>query len=247
MENDLKAISDFFEGKTFCERSNQIPIPDTLSFTADIKRGILKIKTNFSLMINIGDRIIINGPSGCGKTTLIKALMGQISGVSFNTEVQSDSYIEQLAYMRQTIREATPMVKSTLRNLFADHSDDALIIKVLQYAKLLDWFTTVMKEKLDTPIGELCTPSGGQKTRVCFAMTLYRLEVNKCKWLILDEPEQGLDPELGPDMLKTAFQMYPNVSIIMITHLCSCRLKELNITQYWNIDKDGVLTSNMSM
>ena len=243
MENDLKGIDDFFEGKTFCERSDQQKIPHTLSFNTYVERGTTKINTTSNITVNICDRIIVNGPSGCGKTTLIKALMGQIEGVSYDTNVPSGSYVEQIAYMRQTIRETTPMVKSTLRNLFGDNMDDKLIIKVLHYAKLLEWFNTIMKQKLDTPIGELCTPSGGQKTRICFAMTLYRMEVNNCKWLILDEPEQGLDPELGPDMLKTAFDMYPNVSIIMITHLCECRLKELKITQHWHIDKDGVLFS----
>jgi ABC-type bacteriocin/lantibiotic exporter with double-glycine peptidase domain len=243
MENDLKAIDDFFENKTFCERSVQRNIPDTLSFTSNIKRGSTIIKTNGSIIVNNFDRIVVSGHSGCGKTTLIKGLMGHIEGINYDTDVPSDSYISQIAYMRQNIREVTPMVKVTLRNLFGDNEDDSLIIKVLQYAKLIEWFTTIMKEQLDTPIGELCTPSGGQKTRICFAMTLYRLEVNQCKWLVLDEPEQGLDPELGPDMLKTAFHMYPNVSIIMITHLCECRMKELNITQRWIIDKDGLLIS----
>ena len=146
--------------------------------------------------------------------------------------------------MRQNIREVTPMVKVTLRNLFSDDDDSNLIKKVLYYAKILDWFENIMNGNLDTPIGKLCSPSGGEKTRICFAMTLYRLEKNKCKWLILDEPEQGLDPGLAPDMLTTAFEKYPDVSIIMITHLCDCRMKTLNITHKWTINKFGLLTSN---
>lgn len=102
-----------------------------------------------------------------------------------------------------------------------------------------------MNGNLDIPIGELCTPCGGEKTRICFAMTLYRLEKNKCSWLILDEPEQGLDPELAPDMLTSSFEQYPDISIIMITHLCDCRMKTLNITHKWTIDKSGFLNSNL--
>lgn len=243
MENDLKAIEDFFENKTFCERSEQIDIPCTLSFSVNIVREPMSIRTIKPITIYSNSRIILYGPSGCGKTTLIKGLMGQINGVKYDSNIPSDSYISQIAYMRQNIREVTPMIKVTIRNLFGDDNDDKLIIKVLGYAKLIEWFNYIMKEKLDTPIGELCTPSGGQKTRICYAMSLYRLEKNCCKWLILDEPEQGLDPELVPDMLKTAFDTYPNINIIMITHLCECHIKELNITHKWIIDKDGILRS----
>ena len=244
MENDIKAIEDFFDNKTFCVRSIQIDIPDTLSFTSTIVRDTTKILTKIPIMINKGNIIVLSGVSGCGKTTLIKGLLGQIEGITYDTGNPSDSYISKIAYMRQNIREVTPMVKVTLRNLFSDDSDFNLIKKVLNYAKIYDWFESKMNGNLDTPIGELCIPSGGEKTRICFAMTLYRLEKNQCSWLILDEPEQGLDPELAPDMLTTAFEQYPDISIIMITHLCDCRMKTLNITHKWTIDKSGFLNCN---
>lgn len=146
MENDLKAIEDFFENKTFCERSEQIDIPYTLSFSVDIVREPMLIKTIKPITIYSNSRIILHGPSGCGKTTLIKGLMGQINGVIYDSNIPSDSYISQIAYMRQNIREVTPMIKVTIRNLFKDDNDDELIIKVLGYAKLSEWFIDIMKE-----------------------------------------------------------------------------------------------------
>ena len=246
MENDIKAIEDFFDNKTFCVRSDQLDIPDTLSFTSSIIRNTTKIltKPENQIMVNKGNVIVLSGQSGCGKTTLIKGLLGQIEGITYDTGKPSDSYVSKIAYMRQNIREVTPMVKVTLRNLFSDDIDNDLIKKVLYYAKILNWFENIMNGNLDIPIGELCIPSGGEKTRICFAMTLYRLEKNSCKWLILDEPEQGLDQELVPEMLTTAFEQYPDISIIMITHLCDCRMKSLNITHKWTIDKSGFLNSN---
>ena len=244
MENDLKAIDDFFENKTFCTRSIQLDIPETLSFTVNIIRNTTKILSKTPIIINKNDRIVLSGPSGCGKTTFIKGILGHIEGITYNTEKPSDSYISKIAYMRQNIRSVTPMIKVTIRNLFSDDTDNNLIRKVLDYAKILHWFENIMNKNLDIPIGELCTPSGGEKTRICFAMTLYRLEKNQCKWLILDEPEQGLDPELAPEMLASAFEKYPDISIIMITHLCDCRMKVLNITHKWTINKSGYLTSN---
>jgi ABC-type Mn2+/Zn2+ transport system ATPase subunit len=247
MQNDVKAIEDFFDNKTFCVRSIQIDIPDTLSFTSSIIRNTTKIltKPETQIIVNKGDVIVLSGVSGCGKTTLIKGMLGQIEGIIYDSGYPSDSYVSKIAYMRQNIREVTPMVKVTLRNLFSDDSDSNLIKKVLNYAKIYDWFENQMNGNLDIPIGELCTPSGGEKTRICFAMTLYRLEKNKCSWLILDEPEQGLDSELAPDMLTSAFEQYPDISIIMITHLCDCRMKTLNITHKWTIDKSGFLNSNL--
>ena len=245
MENDVKAIEDFFDNKTFCVRSDQLDIPDTLSFTSSIIRNTTKIltKPENQIIVNKGNIIVLSGQSGCGKTTLIKALLGQIEGITYDTGKNSDSYISKIAYMRQNIREVTRMVKITLRNLFSDDSDSNLIKKVLYYAKILDWFENQMNGNLDIPIGEMCIPSGGEKTRICFAMTLYRLEKNKCKWLILDEPDQGLDQELVPEMLTNAFKQYPDISIIMITHLCDCKMKTLNITHKWTIDKSGFLNS----
>lgn len=44
-------------------------------------------------------------------------------------------------------------------------------------------------------------------------------------------------------MLKTTFNTYPNINIIIITHLYECCIKELNITHKWIIDRDGILRS----
>jgi len=144
--------------------------------------------------------------------------------------------------MRQNIRELTPTTKVTIRQLFNDEIDDLVIIKALENANNKLWFDNVMKGQLDTPIGELCIISGGEKTRLCFAITLYQLEKNNCQWLILDEPEQGLDPEMGPEMIIKSFEIYKNVTIIMITHMCECKIKKLNVTCNWKII-DGMLIS----
>jgi len=45
-------------------------------------------------------------------------------------------------------------------------------------------------------------------------------------------------------MLTTAFEQYPDISIITITHLYDCRMKTLNITHKWIIDKLEFLNSN---
>jgi len=235
MENDIKAISDFFEGKTSKIKSIQYDIPITLSFNVNNK-----IKSD-NIIINQGDRIILSGDTGCGKTTLIKALMGYIDGVTYDSNKPSDSYNDKIAYMRQNIREKTPTAKITIRQLFNEEPDDDLIIKLIEYAENKKWFNDIMKRQLDIPIGEICQISGGEKTRLCFALTLYQLEKRNCQWLILDEPEQGLDPDLCPIMLNKTFELYKNITIIMITHMCKCRLGDLSITKIWKIEQGKLI------
>jgi hypothetical protein len=60
MQNDVKAIEDFFDNKTFCVRSIQVDIPDTLSFTSSIIRNTTKIltKPETQIIVNKGDVIV---------------------------------------------------------------------------------------------------------------------------------------------------------------------------------------------
>ena len=192
------------------------------------------------IFIKEGDIIVIRGVSGCGKTCLVDYLSGiNKEGVIYDTGYSSDCYTSNIAYMRQDSK--IPTLNVTLLDLFSDdHADSDLIIKVLGYAKMKSWFEKTMKGRLDVKIQNL---SGGQVTRIRFAMTLYHFEKNQCKWLILDEPEQGLDADLAPKMLTTAFEKYRYASIIIITHMCHCKLKKLPVTHEWTINQSRVLSS----
>lgn len=64
-----------------------------------------------------------------------------------------------------------------------------------------------------------CRHSGGQKTRLCLAIVLYRLKVNNGSMLILDEPEQGTDPKMAYEVINNIMREFPSVTKIIISHL----------------------------
>ena len=62
--------------------------------------------------------------------------------------------------------------------------------------------------------------SGGEKTRLTLAMVLYDVITNpNIKMLILDEPEQGLDPEMAYDVIDKIMKEFNDKTIIIISHL----------------------------
>ena len=60
--------------------------------------------------------------------------------------------------------------------------------------------------------------------------------------LILDEPEQGLDPIIGVRVIQNIFNMFQHKTIIMISHICDCQLTKLNIKWKYKLNiVDGLI------
>lgn len=238
LQNDVHTVEEFFNGKTEKIKPTQVSIPDTLIFDGSVN-GIINV--NDLIEIKKGDRIRINGLTGCGKSTLIKGLIGHLEGIHYDGDYDPGSFIDKIAYMRQDIRDTTPTITTTVRQLFSDDSDDELIIRCLEDTCAVQWLNKTMEGDLDTPINNKI--SGGEKTRLCLATVLYQMRVKNAQWLILDEPEQGIDPELAPKMLHTVFDSCKDVTIFIITHLCECRTKDLMVNKVWTIE-NGVVNKN---
>jgi ABC-type multidrug transport system ATPase subunit len=69
-------------------------------------------------------------------------------------------------------------------------------------------------------------------------MVKYNKEV-----LILDEPEQGCDPDVAVNIISNILTLFENNTIFMISHICDCQIEKLNYnwTLKINVD-DGVLS-----
>lgn len=62
--------------------------------------------------------------------------------------------------------------------------------------------------------------SGGEKTRLALATVVYKaLQNPNSRWLILDEPESGLDPEVIYSILDNIFRTFSDKTIIIVSHL----------------------------
>ena len=73
------------------------------------------------------------------------------------------------------------------------------------------------------------TLSGGEKMRLSILYTLWDLNKRNKQVLILDEPEQGLDMELVPDIILDIINYNPEMTVFIITHLCDCTVSKLKI------------------
>jgi ABC-type transport system involved in cytochrome bd biosynthesis fused ATPase/permease subunit len=234
-------ISEFWKSKTFNPVITQQNIPEQINLDITIPDLI----EDTQLTIKQGDKIRINGVSGSGKTTLIRSILGYSNSSSIKYSDPSNdnlidplSFSEQIVYMKQSVREETPVNKLTLRELFYDELFDYKIINMLKLVKLETWFEKIMESNLDKNIDNKI--SGGEKTRLCMALSMYKVQIKFPKWLILDEPEQGLDMELVPDIILDIINYNPEMTVFIITHLCDCTVSKLRINKIWKIDNKKV-------
>lgn len=85
--------------------------------------------------------------------------------------------------------------------------------------------------------------SGGQKTRLALATRIYQLVKKKGRWLILDEPEQGSDPEIAYNLVKNLINEFPKITFIVISHLEKIYEKE-KWTKFFKVDNGMIKKIN---
>ncbi len=61
--------------------------------------------------------------------------------------------------------------------------------------------------------------SGGEKTRLALATRIHQMIKNDAKWLVLDEPEQGSDPEVAYQIVQNILNEFQGTTLIVISHL----------------------------
>lgn len=181
----------------------------------------VKLLYNINLDIKKGERIGIVGSSGSGKSTFIKIIAGlyppssgSISLGNKPISTSSSNWKKNIAYVPQepfilpgTIRENIAFGTEILPS-------DIEILEILEKFELLD-FINFFPNRLDTVIGEKgILLSGGQKQLICLARILFR----KPSILLLDEPTASLDSKNETIVLKTINKLFPEITIIMVSH-----------------------------
>jgi len=194
-EQEYAEFADFWKDVEFIDDPVDLELPRELSIiNADIKGD--KIHVHFDVNVkeinfNDGSKTLIKGPTNHGKTTFVNALIGKIHGVTLS-EGESGNYFHTVADMFQNIREKMSFSKMTLRNFFWDDQDNQLIYECLDLCFRPD---EIKKMVLDVELDEKI--SGGAKSRLCLATRAYQIIKHKKGILILDEPEQGSDPDMA--------------------------------------------------
>jgi ABC-type nitrate/sulfonate/bicarbonate transport system ATPase subunit len=226
---DFDKYLSWYEGT--CGREKKIEyysVPENgLSFnTININFDNKFILDTKDLSIKPNDVIILRGPTGIGKTQLINSLQGLISGSDLkngNGDIEeARNYQLDWEYLDQNMRETIPNYGLSLREMLFNEPDTELIFKLVQVVKLDD----KIKNKKDIDV-MMKGFSGGQRMKTSLIFTLLEVIKQNKSILVLDEPEQGLDPysrlEVVRNVLefcKSGIKKYINkeLAILVIYH-----------------------------
>ncbi len=181
-----------------------------------------KTLENINIKINDGDYLAIVGGNGTGKSTLIKCLIGlnqvkhnmiKIDGVCIN---KYKNY-KQIGYVKQ-VQTRQLDIPITSREYLSLISKDKN--KINEMVSLLN-----LEEFIDENINNL---SGGQKQRVNIAKSL----LHDIKYLILDEPNTGLDFEARQNFYQLVAKLNQElkITVIIVSHHLdeiSCRINKV--------------------
>ncbi|WP_316858505.1 thiol reductant ABC exporter subunit CydC [uncultured Cohaesibacter sp.] len=174
-----------------------------------------------SMSIAPASRVAIVGPSGSGKSSLINALVGfwPLAGGEILIDGRSISSFsgDQLRAFFAVAPQKPHLFNSTLKgNLLVanpDASEDDLM-RVIDQVQLTD-FVASQPKGLESFVGEAGgTLSGGQLRRLSIARAL----LSPAPVLILDEPGEGLDPQMEQAILDRIMTEESGRSILLITH-----------------------------
>jgi len=191
------------------------------------------------------DCILVRGHTGSGKTTFFRALMGHMAGlqldcagqtvtdsraVSQSLQLQTVANFRDLfLYLPQTVRDAYPSGAGTFANYIAGEIDVSVFEQCVDLVNMRAFFTVggVLE-----PYKQFAMPSGGEKMRICLLMVLYNFTKSRAQFLVLDEPEQGLDPENTGDILLKIIDYVRESGrgVLMVTHACDCVVGKMPFT-----------------
>jgi ATP-binding cassette subfamily B protein len=180
------------------------------------------ILTDINLSIEPGTHLAIVGPSGAGKSTLVGLLLGWHRPASGRLLVDGAPLTaRRLQRLRQETAWVDPSVqlwnRSFLDNLRygASETNRAGMEGVLDRADLFDVLER-MPSGLQTKLGEGGGfVSGGEGQRVRLGRAMLRPEA---RLVILDEPFRGLDRAKRRALLDRARQLWPEATLLCITH-----------------------------
>jgi ATP-binding cassette subfamily F protein 3 len=154
-----------------------------------------------NISIDLESRIAVVGPNGAGKTTLLKALIGELAP------------IDGMFYRHNRLRVA----------FFTQMHVEQLDLKLSALEQMQEQYPEVPKETIRNHLGSfglsghlalrpMYLLSGGQKSRVVFAMITY----SSPHIILMDEPTNHLDID-AINALSIALSTY-NGGLVIVSH-----------------------------
>lgn len=180
-----------------------------LSFSYQGKEDALK---NINIQIKEGTFTCIVGENGSGKSTLLKCILGLNKG--YTGEIIKESHIGYLpqkteiqthfpASIEEIVLSGT--ISNNPRSIFYKKEDKILSENIMKKLGIYD-----IRKKCFADL------SGGQQQRVLIARSLCGTK----NLIILDEPTNGLDPEICKQIyeLLDEFKKNDKITVLMVSH-----------------------------
>lgn len=179
--------------------------------------GSLQAVQNVSFTVNQGEVVGFLGPNGAGKSTTMRMMTGYITPDKGDITVDGVSVITSPILVQEKIGylpENNPLYKDMLVSDFLDYSAR---LKGIKKSALHDALTQSVRHAGITdvyyrPIHEL---SKGYRQRVGLACAL----LSSPKILILDEPQEGLDPNQRAEIRELIRSLAKQHTVILSTHV----------------------------
>ncbi len=177
---------------------------------------------DFSLSIEMGERIVILGPSGCGKTTVLRLLAGFITPDSGAIRIGEVTVAQDGRNLREPEERDLGMVFQDLalwpHLSVSSNLEFGLRAKGIpsrdRKHRIQEMLRLVeMEEYVNAKPAEL---SGGQQQRVALARAL----ILRPKALLMDEPLSNLDEELNRRLRKEILRVQETLgfTLLFVTH-----------------------------
>lgn len=173
------------------------------------------------LVIEPGQRVLLQGPSGCGKSTLMSLIAGVIEPqrgtiLLDGSPVQAwpeDALRARLGWLEQRATLFADTLAANLRLANGD-ADDAALRQVLEQVGLGP-LVAALPDGLQTWVGEFGQQlSGGQVRRVALA----RVVLGGFDAVLLDEPTAGLDRTTAEAMWRALEPWLAQRSLVICAH-----------------------------
>jgi len=184
--------------------------------------GGKKILNEVSFVVGEGEFVVVLGPNGAGKTSLLRAMLGLVSGEGSlrlsGKEVESMSrrdIARHVAYVPQQLSLFFPMsVRDfVMTGLYAYRGRMGRLTTEAVDASNWAMECTDSLHLASRPIGNL---SGGERQRVMVASAL----AQRAPLLLLDEPSTFLDPKHEQELfcLLSNLSKDCGLTVIAVTH-----------------------------
>ena len=205
--------------------------------------GESHILRNVDLTVNSGEMVCLIGRNGVGKTTLLKSLIGLLRPKKGEIIFNGNSLIRKEPHLRAQLgmayvpqgREIIPYLTVEENLLLGLEALPGGLIKNKKIDNIVFELFPILKDFLNRKGGDL---SGGQQQQLSIARAL----LGKPKLLLLDEPTEGIQPNIVIDIenaIKTIIRE-SNIGVLLVEqHLHF--VKQAN--NYYAMQRGGIVAS----